>query len=416
MSVKWYLIGSLELRNNIYQYAYEDTYSSFPTISFRTEQDSRRRRPSNSKKDLRIIPYLGLVQSCVQIRAEFRAWWLSALKIPLCALNRYLSVFLPRPLKKNKTLFEAYGNASGTLRIFLRRDELECRDILRLIKYKVQCPNYTIAFKSMFGVSSDQVQGLDQLVNNRHPVWLRWVRANVISQVRIQLNETTYEPRTVTLVLKERFAPAWMKQAFRQIPEEYPASIGLDEIKGWKLLFRVAYWWSASYRVRSSYLRTFLSVHNFVPLHQPLFESMVSWSCRTRLVLGFQKWTSSDRKSATSRVDWQWFTCSCYIEIMCVFCFCAYEVVRDASFESFLWRSFTMETCLILEIGLFRDTPMYLASSGPRDIRGFLVLLCIVKRKNLSDQAFTYRNWLWDLALLYFSSKVVDSYGLDDAV
>jgi hypothetical protein len=177
------------------------------------------------------------------IRSEFRGWWMGAIRIPLCAIDRYLTDFFPSrpsdPLALKR--FPSYFNPSGSLRIFIRKEELVNRDICRLIKHKKRFPNFTIRFEYLTDVTSSKAKGLEELVNNQHPAWLRWVRINAISQIRTwPLN---YNAR-VTIVLKDKHAALWMRpmmEAARSIPDDFLASMGLDAISDWKMDFGVDY-------------------------------------------------------------------------------------------------------------------------------------------------------------------------------
>lgn len=164
-------------------------------------------------------------------------------KIPLCALDNYLSAFFPSRLKETKAHFEASTNTAGELRIFLRQDDMRGRDLLRLVKHKLRFPDYTIVFQQLAAVSEVRARGLEQLVNNQHPTWNRWIRRNdVVSQIRIGLSSQHSAGDTITVVMKEKHALPWMKPTLNQIvPNDFPPSIGLDKVTHWQISFAVDY-------------------------------------------------------------------------------------------------------------------------------------------------------------------------------
>lgn len=162
-----------ELRNRIYRYASEMTYRTFPTSTFNREHQRRMLSCRVSKKNLNPydIPYLGLVQSCAQIRREFRPWWLEAHQIPLCNSLRYLHTFYLRRLKSDT----AYYSSKGELRIFVRKSELDQRDLQPLVKHLLLFPNRKVTFNAV-AVEALKIEGLNLLLENQNPQWIRWIR------------------------------------------------------------------------------------------------------------------------------------------------------------------------------------------------------------------------------------------------
>lgn len=237
----------------MYEFAFDNTFRTFPTSSFRREHQPRR----SSEIRLRTrhaplpIPYLGLVQSCRLIRKEFRPWWMDAHRIPLCNLNRYLRTFFP-PRPKSDT---AYYNSKGKSRVYFRRCELPRRDLLPLIKHMIRFPKRTIEVNQLAHHSDLQFEGLTQLLQNEHPMWKRWIRTNVLTQVRLEPREPEqahmqWLRHRIILVVKEKHATPWIKSVFGAPSganrdhdgySSFLATIGLDNIVGWEIDFGMDY-------------------------------------------------------------------------------------------------------------------------------------------------------------------------------
>src|SRR5436853_1945767 len=49
------------------------------------------------------------------------------------------------------------------------------------------------------------------LINNTNSIWVKWVKGNVVTQVRLTGKGFTDIGRPLRLVVKERHAPAWMR-------------------------------------------------------------------------------------------------------------------------------------------------------------------------------------------------------------
>ncbi|OAG03850.1 uncharacterized protein CC84DRAFT_1177789 [Paraphaeosphaeria sporulosa] len=238
-----------ELRNRVYELAFDITYRAFPTSSFRKEYQLRLFSEVRlSTKTPPPIPYLGLVQSCRQIRKEFHSWWMNAHRIPLCNTNKYLRTFFP-PRPKSDT---AYYASKGNVRIYLRRIEMPHRDLLPVIKHMLRFPQRTMEVEQVASISDPLFDGLTQLLGNKHPMWLRWIRTNVLSQVRLAPRDSPPHglQHRIILVVKEKHATPWMKTVFgapsgadrdEDAFGNFLASIGLNNVIGWRIDFAVDY-------------------------------------------------------------------------------------------------------------------------------------------------------------------------------
>ena len=233
------LTRSPELRNRIYEFAFAITYRTFPTTTFRRENKRKRRTASNSKAEQ--LPFAGLTQSCSSIRAEFRPLWMDAHRIPLCALDRYLSAFHPSPPRNEQALkrFNSFFNPAGSLRLFLRTEELAYWDMLRLIQHQVRFPDFTVNFESLHDGRAAEAKAFAEILHNEHPEWVKLIRAKTVRQVRPWFDNP---PNSMRIVMKEKLAPLWMKAtAQMKIPDGYLATLGLDTIRCKNIKFGVEY-------------------------------------------------------------------------------------------------------------------------------------------------------------------------------
>jgi hypothetical protein len=164
--------------------------------------------------------------------------WMDAHRIPLCAIDRYLSAFFPSPPRGEHALerFRSFSNPAGSLRIFLRAEDCTNRELLRLVRHKMRFPDFTITFESLHSLLAAQANEFGALLKNNHPEWVRLVRSNGVSQVRVVrvVNGCLFR-----IVMKEKVAPLWMRMTLMsRVPEGYPATLGLD---GFQIKFAVDY-------------------------------------------------------------------------------------------------------------------------------------------------------------------------------
>lgn len=190
--------------------------------------------------DSRPLPYIGLTQVCSLLRSEFRPAWLSTNKIPFCALDSYLKAFLPRrnprASPEAKKRFESQFDPSGSLRIWVRKDEIRDVAVTRLVKHAKRYPNYTITFQAMPDIAATLLTAMEALVSNKNALWVKYVKNNTISQVRFKYRGVGSGLQPIRVVVKEDYAPPWMKVALdinsRVEAEraEYVGQLGLSEV------------------------------------------------------------------------------------------------------------------------------------------------------------------------------------------
>jgi hypothetical protein len=176
--------------------------------------------------------------------------WLSTNKIPFEAMSAYLRAFFPYYSLK-KRISEPFGasfatSESGSLRIWVREGRIDFRGFMRLLKLKVQYPGYSIECHALQDTKQTTLRGLERIINNTNPVWVKWIKANMVSLLRVETTECTpwSEVDILRIVLREQYAESWMKQSVQgdiSIYQEYLKGIGLSEIEGWMITFGVEY-------------------------------------------------------------------------------------------------------------------------------------------------------------------------------
>jgi hypothetical protein len=180
---------------------------------------------------------------------EFRPLWLSSHRFPLYVLNDYIKAFFPAPLRLNQTTEDvkkriaSYIDPKGKLEIRVNRHDLIDMDIRPLFKFQARFPAYKLAPSNATPnlVSEDIMDSLGTLIRNNTPLWTRYIRGNLITQVRIRADSARNE-NELHIVIKEQCAPQWMKRNVhpRVVPDGYLASLGLDGVS-WEVTFGVDY-------------------------------------------------------------------------------------------------------------------------------------------------------------------------------
>lgn len=179
---------------------------------------------------------MALGQTCAQIRAEFYPQWLNQVCVPLCTIEPFISIFFPTA-QRNRSCSQLWRGVNR-LRIFLRPAELERRNITRLLKLRNRLPNLTFEISHLdWPESKISPSDMEQLLNNRNPLWLDWLRTHAISTVYIGL----YSIDPIRIVVKVKNAPTWMRNYFATIPDQYLESLGLECVSSSKFKFGVDY-------------------------------------------------------------------------------------------------------------------------------------------------------------------------------
>lgn len=206
-------------------------------------RSGRRNGPQRNTAERPAFPFLDLTQACSQIRSEFRPLWVATHIIPLSVLESYFSAFFPRPPKKDIERFNSYQNPNGKLKIFLREVNFAGLDLLKILKFKLRYPEYTLSYE--YRRENDPPSSrnaLEGILNNDNPVWTSWIKRNVVSQIRIESGAYAGYGRTMNIIIKEKYAPLWMRSVLHaSIPEGYLKKIGLEQITAWNIKFGVDY-------------------------------------------------------------------------------------------------------------------------------------------------------------------------------
>ncbi|KAF2035197.1 hypothetical protein EK21DRAFT_96967 [Setomelanomma holmii] len=247
-----------ELRNRVYEYAIGITQRTFPLKLAMEKPKVRRGRYrdlSTSSSGLAHtgntidIPWIGLTQACSLLRAEFRPAWLSTHKVPLCAMDGYLKAFFPTidpyvSIEARKR-FESYSSTSASFCVWVRKEELFDADIVKLLKHMIRFPDIAVTCHAFPTVNEVTLNAIQALLSNKNATWIKWIKNNTISQVRLMMRRCADADSPVRIVVKERYAPQWMRptlNADTRIPDGYVESLGLGEVaKGRKIAFGVDY-------------------------------------------------------------------------------------------------------------------------------------------------------------------------------
>jgi hypothetical protein len=161
------------------------------------------------------LPFLGLTQVCTVIRTEFRPLWLSTHRFPLFVLDGYFKAFFPAPLPKSanadlRKRVEKYHDPAGTLRLWISDETMLNADIIKLLKFKIRFPAYTITPTFSQPDMIADLAFLTTIINCTNPRWIKWIQSNTIQQVRVG----HCRKEGCRFVVKEKYASLWMKAPF----------------------------------------------------------------------------------------------------------------------------------------------------------------------------------------------------------
>jgi hypothetical protein len=161
----------------------------------------------------------------------------------------YLKAFFPAPLRLSQITEEvkkrigSYIDPKGNLRILVNRHGLIDIDIRPLLKFEARFPEYIFSLHNQHPnlTSEDTMDSLATLINNNTPLWTRYIRGNLTTQVRIRA-DSARNHNELHIVIKEQCAPLWMKRNVhpRVVPDGYLESLGLDGVS-WEVTFGVDY-------------------------------------------------------------------------------------------------------------------------------------------------------------------------------
>jgi hypothetical protein len=161
--------------------------------------------PQESAHAPKPIPYIGLTQTCAQIRAEFRPMWLSSHQIPLECMATYVKAFFPVRLPSAAS-FEPDTLGPASLRVWIREHGRD--DATQLFKFKARFPDCVVTLHSL-AYEDKYLQDMNRIINYSSTLWRKSLSGRSrISQVRLGLWETVY----MNVVVKEIHSEPWMKK------------------------------------------------------------------------------------------------------------------------------------------------------------------------------------------------------------
>ena len=158
------------------------------------------------------IPYIGLTQTCTQIRAEFRPMWLSSHQIPLERMATYVKAFFPVRLP-GAVSFEPDALGPARLRIWIREQTFYPHDATQLFKFKARFPDCVVTWHSL-AYQDRYLQDLNRIISYNSTLWLKSLSGRSrISQVRLGVKEPVF----MNVVVKETHSEPWMKKSFHAV-------------------------------------------------------------------------------------------------------------------------------------------------------------------------------------------------------
>jgi hypothetical protein len=240
---------SPELRNRIYEYAADYSHSHFPHTYAKPAKRRSKRLPltpdqEDRRPPLQPLPYIGLSQSCTQIRTEFRPLWLSTHRFPLSVVPSYIQVFFPTPLQPSRTTdvvrkrIAGYADPVGSLRIWVTKESLIDIDIRQLLRHLIRFPVFTFTLAPL-NVDPGIVAQIELLLNNKSKKWTNMLSRNAITQVRLRKESPRYN-KPLHVVVKELYAEDWMRKVGMRYHGAWLAGVGMSGI-GWSVSFGVDY-------------------------------------------------------------------------------------------------------------------------------------------------------------------------------
>lgn len=173
---------------------------------------------------------MNLTQVSSQIRHEFRPLWLSTHVFPSFVIDGYIKAFFPSRIPNSidpmiRKRMEASLNPAGQLfmGIYFEKDR-HAQDIIQLLKFKLRFPDYNIDIGSWHTENTTYAQAVRDLLNNRNPKWVEWLKRNIFTQVRLETRNN------VNVVIKEKFALPWMRRVTPKgpVPKSFLEEFGFD--------------------------------------------------------------------------------------------------------------------------------------------------------------------------------------------
>jgi hypothetical protein len=138
-----------------------------------------------------MLPFLGLTQTCRQIRSEYRPWYISRPKVCVGDIQLYIHAFIQHPKTDWKNAFDAYALRSITVVIS------SCRKmyLLPLLRLQVLHPSIVINVESAEPRYANSIEPLQQILNNESEVWLRWIKTGAMEQALLKIFRHFRQPQ-----------------------------------------------------------------------------------------------------------------------------------------------------------------------------------------------------------------------------
>ncbi|OAL48044.1 hypothetical protein IQ07DRAFT_656487 [Pyrenochaeta sp. DS3sAY3a] len=185
---------SPELRNCIYSHAaHEPLFFTYPQNGKATHKRQFEKDPLNPRKKLTTIPFLGLTQTCILLRTEFRPLWLATHRVAFSCIPGYMRAFYPDDITSVMpshilTRLESFHDTRCILQLWFRIDDLNDGSIMPLLKFRVRYPETKIMINNGDAGDLDPQNHIGYLtwfLNTSGEELDSWIRRKGIMDVRL---------------------------------------------------------------------------------------------------------------------------------------------------------------------------------------------------------------------------------------
>jgi hypothetical protein len=136
-------------------------------------------------------PFLGLTQTCRQIRSEYRPWYISHPKVCVGDIQLYIHAFIQHPKTDWKNAFDTYALRSITV----VTSSCGKMDQLPLLRLQILHPSIVINVLSAEPRYFNSIEPLQQILNNESELWLGWNKTGPMEQARLKIFRHSRQPR-----------------------------------------------------------------------------------------------------------------------------------------------------------------------------------------------------------------------------
>jgi hypothetical protein len=139
-----------------------------------------------AQNKIRMPPFLGLTQTCRQIRSEYRPWYISRPKVCVGDIQLYIHAFIQHSKTDWKNAFDAYALRSITA----VTSSCGKMDLLPLLRLQVLHPSIVINVEY-----PNSIEPVQQILNNESELWLSWIKTGAMEQAQLKIFRHFRQPR-----------------------------------------------------------------------------------------------------------------------------------------------------------------------------------------------------------------------------